>query len=109
MDFPISARLPERRKGLLRHQKRGGEIVGQLLDPFAFSASRNIGLRVLGRHLLPGEQMKGLVRKVILTPAFRFLPVYVYTSRAACAVGLPARPLRCIDGSYQNTRGFLSS
>src|SRR5258708_11116788 len=45
---------------------------------------------MLGRHLLPGEQMKRLMREVVVTPAFRLIPIDEYRIQArklACRTG----------------------
>src|SRR5713101_3256258 len=74
---------------------------------------------MLGRHLLPGEQMKRLMREVVVTPAFRLLPIDEYRIQArklACRTGDACRRVHVQnqrteplpDSFFQQLRGNLA-
>ena len=79
---------PEPGERVSRHQHRRGKIVGKLLDTAAARLSRL--LQVLGRHRVPGQEMKQLVRQIEMAPTFHLVAGdqhRVQLRQAACRAG----------------------
>ena len=92
----------EPRERVGRHQHRRRKMVGKLLDTAAARLSRL--LQMLGRHRVPGQDVKQLVRQIEMTPTLHLVACdqhRVELRQTACRAGDP--PIR-VDHENQDAQ-----